>query len=121
MYLGELIEFGETDAIFTTPKRKATEDYITANSVELVQPNNGNNKRQPSGCLFCMKGQITLPRRCFHHSGNMPGPMLILSLFLPPASPGSQLGAAQAQYDTAVVLQFAFSSTSAACTGSDSR
>lgn len=29
MYLGELIEFGETDAIFTTPKKKATEDYIT--------------------------------------------------------------------------------------------
>ena len=29
MYLGELVEFGETDAIFTTPKKKATEDYIT--------------------------------------------------------------------------------------------
>ncbi|MDD5240114.1 MAG: phosphate ABC transporter ATP-binding protein PstB [Sulfuricella sp.] len=29
MYLGELIEFGNTDAIFTTPKKKATEDYIT--------------------------------------------------------------------------------------------
>jgi phosphate transport system ATP-binding protein len=29
MYLGELIEFGNTDAIFTTPKQKATEDYIT--------------------------------------------------------------------------------------------
>lgn len=29
MYLGELIEFGETDMIFTTPKKKATEDYIT--------------------------------------------------------------------------------------------
>ncbi|HJV07353.1 MAG TPA: phosphate ABC transporter ATP-binding protein PstB [Chromobacteriaceae bacterium] len=29
MYLGELIEFGETDTIFTTPKKKATEDYIT--------------------------------------------------------------------------------------------
>ena len=29
MYLGELIEFGETDAIFTAPKKKATEDYIT--------------------------------------------------------------------------------------------
>lgn len=29
MYLGELIEFGDTDMIFTTPKQKATEDYIT--------------------------------------------------------------------------------------------
>ena len=29
MYLGELIEFGDTDTIFTTPKQKATEDYIT--------------------------------------------------------------------------------------------
>jgi phosphate transport system ATP-binding protein len=29
MYLGELVEFGETDSIFTAPKRKETEDYIT--------------------------------------------------------------------------------------------
>ncbi|WP_148716777.1 phosphate ABC transporter ATP-binding protein PstB [Chitinolyticbacter meiyuanensis] len=29
MYLGELIEVGETDSIFTTPQKKATEDYIT--------------------------------------------------------------------------------------------
>ena len=29
MYLGEMIEFGETDTIFTTPKQRATEDYIT--------------------------------------------------------------------------------------------
>ncbi|WMJ10053.1 phosphate ABC transporter ATP-binding protein PstB [Nitrosomonas sp. sh817] len=29
MYLGELIEFGDTDIIFTTPRQKATEDYIT--------------------------------------------------------------------------------------------
>jgi phosphate transport system ATP-binding protein len=29
MYLGELIEFGETDTIFLRPKRKETEDYIT--------------------------------------------------------------------------------------------
>ena len=28
-YLGELIEFGETDQIFTSPKLKQTEDYIT--------------------------------------------------------------------------------------------
>jgi phosphate transport system ATP-binding protein len=29
MYLGELIEFGETDQVFIKPKRKETEDYIT--------------------------------------------------------------------------------------------
>lgn len=29
MYLGELIEFDETDKIFTAPKQKATQDYIT--------------------------------------------------------------------------------------------
>ena len=29
MYLGDLIEFGETSTIFTNPKRKETEDYIT--------------------------------------------------------------------------------------------
>ena len=29
MYLGDLIEFGDTDTIFTTPSQKATEDYIT--------------------------------------------------------------------------------------------
>jgi phosphate transport system ATP-binding protein len=29
MYLGELIEFGETNQIFIKPKMKATEDYIT--------------------------------------------------------------------------------------------
>jgi phosphate transport system ATP-binding protein len=29
MYLGDLVEFGETDSIFTAPKKKATEDYIT--------------------------------------------------------------------------------------------
>ena len=29
MYLGEMMEFGETDAIFTKPTRKETEDYIT--------------------------------------------------------------------------------------------
>jgi phosphate transport system ATP-binding protein len=29
MYLGELIEFGETDQLFIKPKRKETEDYIT--------------------------------------------------------------------------------------------
>jgi len=29
MYLGELIEFGQTDSIFIKPKNKATEDYIT--------------------------------------------------------------------------------------------
>jgi len=29
MYLGELMEFGETEEIFFKPKRKETEDYIT--------------------------------------------------------------------------------------------
>jgi phosphate transport system ATP-binding protein len=29
MYLGELIEFSETDQLFLKPKRKETEDYIT--------------------------------------------------------------------------------------------
>jgi phosphate transport system ATP-binding protein len=29
MYLGELIEFGETDQIFLKPRRRETEDYIT--------------------------------------------------------------------------------------------
>jgi len=29
MYLGEMIEFGDTERIFTTPQKKATEDYIT--------------------------------------------------------------------------------------------
>ena len=29
MYLGELIEFGQTDQIFIKPKKKETEDYIT--------------------------------------------------------------------------------------------
>jgi phosphate transport system ATP-binding protein len=29
MYLGELIEFGETSQIFTNPAKKQTEDYIT--------------------------------------------------------------------------------------------
>jgi phosphate transport system ATP-binding protein len=29
MYLGEMIEFGDTEKIFTMPQKKATEDYIT--------------------------------------------------------------------------------------------
>ena len=29
MYLGDLIELGETNSVFTNPKRKETEDYIT--------------------------------------------------------------------------------------------
>ena len=29
MYLGELVEFGETDELFLKPKRRETEDYIT--------------------------------------------------------------------------------------------
>jgi len=29
MYLGKLIEFDKTETIFTNPKEKLTEDYIT--------------------------------------------------------------------------------------------
>ncbi|HVN87580.1 MAG TPA: phosphate ABC transporter ATP-binding protein PstB [Candidatus Binatia bacterium] len=29
MYLGELVEFGSTEKLFTTPEKKETEDYIT--------------------------------------------------------------------------------------------
>ena len=29
MYLGDLVEFGTTNEVFTQPKRKDTEDYIT--------------------------------------------------------------------------------------------
>jgi phosphate transport system ATP-binding protein len=29
MHLGELVEFGDTDIIFTNPTQKRTEDYIT--------------------------------------------------------------------------------------------
>jgi len=29
MFLGELIEFGATDQIFTKPEKTQTEDYIT--------------------------------------------------------------------------------------------
>jgi phosphate transport system ATP-binding protein len=29
MYLGELLEYGDTNTVFTTPKSKQTEDYIT--------------------------------------------------------------------------------------------
>jgi phosphate transport system ATP-binding protein len=29
MYIGELVEFGETDALFVKPEKKQTEDYIT--------------------------------------------------------------------------------------------
>jgi phosphate transport system ATP-binding protein len=29
MYLGDLVEFGQTEQVFFKPKRKETEDYIT--------------------------------------------------------------------------------------------
>ena len=29
MYLGKLIEFGETKAVFTSPRDQRTQDYIT--------------------------------------------------------------------------------------------
>jgi phosphate transport system ATP-binding protein len=28
-YLGELVEFGDTDTIFTRPRHKMTEEYVT--------------------------------------------------------------------------------------------
>ena len=29
MYLGEMVEYGATDQLFTNPEKKQTEDYIT--------------------------------------------------------------------------------------------
>jgi phosphate transport system ATP-binding protein len=29
MYLGRLVEFGDTDQVFTVPKNKKTEEYLT--------------------------------------------------------------------------------------------
>ena len=29
MYLGEMVEFGDTDQLFLKPRKQATEDYIT--------------------------------------------------------------------------------------------
>jgi phosphate transport system ATP-binding protein len=29
LYLGELVEYGETKRVFSAPKEKRTEDYIT--------------------------------------------------------------------------------------------
>jgi phosphate transport system ATP-binding protein len=29
MFMGELVEFGDTNSLFTVPKKKQTEDYIT--------------------------------------------------------------------------------------------
>jgi phosphate transport system ATP-binding protein len=29
MYVGDLIEYGNTDKVFTKPSKKQTEDYIT--------------------------------------------------------------------------------------------
>jgi phosphate transport system ATP-binding protein len=29
MYLGELIEFGDTETIFTHPSKQQTQDYVT--------------------------------------------------------------------------------------------
>ena len=29
MYIGEMVEFGESEALFIKPQKKATEDYIT--------------------------------------------------------------------------------------------
>jgi len=38
MYLGEMVEYGETSQVFTSPHDKRTQDYITAGSVEGVAP-----------------------------------------------------------------------------------
>jgi phosphate transport system ATP-binding protein len=29
MYMGDMVEFGDTDQLFTNPGKKQTEDYIT--------------------------------------------------------------------------------------------
>jgi phosphate transport system ATP-binding protein len=29
MYMGDMVEFGDTDQLFTNPTKKQTEDYIT--------------------------------------------------------------------------------------------
>ena len=29
MYLGELVEFGETNTLFTSPRDRRTQDYVT--------------------------------------------------------------------------------------------
>jgi phosphate transport system ATP-binding protein len=29
MYLGELVEYGETTELFTSPRQKRTEEYVT--------------------------------------------------------------------------------------------
>jgi len=35
-YMGNLVEFDETKTIFTSPKEKQTEDYVTGDSVEML-------------------------------------------------------------------------------------
>jgi phosphate transport system ATP-binding protein len=29
MYMGNMVEYGDTDTLFTNPRKKQTEDYIT--------------------------------------------------------------------------------------------
>lgn len=43
MYLGELMEFGQTDQIFVKPSRKETEDYITGRSADRAWGRTTNN------------------------------------------------------------------------------
>ena len=38
MYLGELVEFGETTRIFTTPNDRRTQDYITGRFGYMPEP-----------------------------------------------------------------------------------
>ena len=37
MYLGEMMEYGDTDTIFTRPSRKETEDYITGKFGQFIE------------------------------------------------------------------------------------
>ena len=34
MYLGDLVEYGDADQVFHSPKAKRTQDYVTVGSVE---------------------------------------------------------------------------------------
>ena len=46
MYLGDLVEFGETDQIFIKPKKKETEDYITGRFGEALHATRSPRERK---------------------------------------------------------------------------
>ena len=48
MYLGELVEYGATEKIFTAPDNKRTEQYITGRLRLIYLPANSNLARE--GC-----------------------------------------------------------------------